>query len=142
MHKLIFSMNLAVSSELIYGILKLVYPDGTEIPYTATSGVAGWQQPNDQWAQGRGPIPAGEYEASNEPYWSEERGIEGLFYHITPDPVGFGDKTRGEFGIHFDANVPGSAGCVVLETEYGWKRFCDRLAAIEAKFIPLSVQYA
>jgi len=141
MHKLIFSMQLRATEDLIYGNLQLIYPDRA-IDYIATSGCANWQQPEDVWARGRGPIPAGEYQVSNEPYWLETRGVEGLFYHITPDPVGSGDRVRGELGLHFDANVPGSSGCIVLRNESGWKRLCSRLASIPQKFIPLSVEYA
>ncbi|MCC3409822.1 MAG: hypothetical protein JGK17_30625, partial [Microcoleus sp. PH2017_10_PVI_O_A] len=35
-----------------------------------------------------------------------------------------------EFGIHFDANVPGSAGCIVLQKRRGWDRFCERMQSI------------
>lgn len=141
MHKLIFSMQLRATEDLIYGNLQLIYPGARAIDYIATSGCTNWQQPEDVWARGRGPIPAGEYQVSNEPYWLETRGVEGLFYHITPDPVGSGDRVRGELGLHFDANVPGSSGCIVLRNESGWKRLCDRLASIPQKFIPLSVEY-
>ncbi|MGB7708701.1 MAG: hypothetical protein WBL95_04000 [Microcoleus sp.] len=142
MHKLIFSMQLRATEDLIYGNLQLIYPGARAIDYIATSGCTNWQQSEDVWARGRGPIPAGEYQVSNEPYWLETRGVEGLFYHITPDPVGSGDRVRGELGLHFDANVPGSSGCIVLRNESGWKRLCDRLASIPQKFIPLSVEYA
>jgi len=57
--------------------------------------------------------------------------VEGNFFHITPDlvvsPTGL---TRSELGIHFDANFPGSAGCIVLSRRFGWERFGDRMRAI------------
>jgi hypothetical protein len=89
MHKLIFTMNLAQSSELIYGSLQLVYPDGKAIDYVATSGCANWQRPGDEWVRGKGPIPAGEYQIPTDGYWLDTRGVEGLFFHITPDPGSF-----------------------------------------------------
>lgn len=144
MHKLLFTMDLAISDELIYGNIKLSYPDSVAIDYAATSGCRQWQQPEDQSARARGPIPSGEYQIPTTPYWLETRGVEGWFFHVTPDPVVVNGITRGEFGIHFDANTPGSAGCIVLKNFPGWQRFCDRMEAIAKsgiKSIPLSVSY-
>jgi hypothetical protein len=144
-HLLVFTMPLGVSSDLIYGSLRLVYPNKENVDYLATSGCPQWQQLSDQWARGRGPIPAGDYEIPTKPYWLDTRGIEGYFFHITPDPVSDNKgNTRSELGIHFDANVPGSAGCIVLKNKSGWQRFCDRMEAIAKsgiKSIPLSVKY-
>ncbi|MEG4964871.1 hypothetical protein QUA73_32420 [Microcoleus sp. K4-C2] len=54
MHKLIFTMDLAQSPELIYGNLQLIYPSGEAIDYIATSGCADWQRPGDEWVRGKG----------------------------------------------------------------------------------------
>ncbi|MCC3410580.1 MULTISPECIES: L,D-transpeptidase [unclassified Microcoleus] len=144
-HSLAFTMSLAASNDLIYGSLKLTYPDKGYIEYSATSGCTQWQQPGDEWARGKGPIPSGfEYQIPTVPYWLPTRGIEGFFFHITPDPVSESGHVRSELGIHFDANVPGSAGCIVLKNFPGWQRFCDRMGAIAKsgiKSIPLSVNY-
>lgn len=144
-HALSFSMELRPSTQLLYGNLTLTYPDGKPIDYVATSGCAQWQQPGDEWARGKGPIPAGfKYKIPTTPYWLPTRGIEGFFFHITPDPVSKSGNTRSELGIHFDANAPGSAGCIVLKNFSGWDRFCDRMEAIAKsgiKSIPLSVSY-
>ncbi|MCC3439360.1 MAG: L,D-transpeptidase [Microcoleus sp. PH2017_29_MFU_D_A] len=144
-HSLAFTMSLAASNDLIYGSLKLTYPDKGYIEYSATSGCTQWQQPGDEWARGKGPIPSGfEYQIPTVPYWLPTRGIEGFFFHITPDPVSESGHVRSELGIHFDANVPGSAGCIVLKNFPGWQRFCDRMEAIAKsgiKSIPLSVNY-
>lgn len=146
MHKLFFTMKLHPSTSLLWGSLKLIYPDGTSIDYLATSGCTQWQQPGDEWVRGKGPIPAGfDYAIPTTPYHLDTRGIEGDFFHITPDPVNFDGRTRSELGIHFDANVPGSAGCIVLRNQSGWKGFCDRFHAIAksgVKSIPLSVNYS
>ena len=144
MHKLLFEMQLKPSSNLLYGNLRLVYPNGNAINYMATSGCAGWQQPGDEWVRGKGPIPAGEYSIPTEPYWLETRGVEGDFFHITPDPVVSVHGIRAELGIHFDANVPGTAGCIGLVREFGWRRLCDRLASNAdsgVKSLPLTVKY-
>ncbi|WP_333460414.1 hypothetical protein [Microcoleus sp. F10-B2] len=137
-------MNLAASNDLIYGSLNLHYPTGEEIEYLATSGCTGWQQPGDEWAIARGPLPRGNYEIPTTPYWLDTRGVEGWFFHITPDPVVGAGGSRSELGVHFDANVPGSAGCLVLRNRSGWERFCDRLAKISKSgigHIPLTVAY-
>jgi len=142
--QLFFTMQLKVATELLYGNLQLAYPEGTKIDYLATSGCRQWQQPEDQSAVARGPIPAGHYQIPTTPYWVETRGVEGWFFHITPDPVIVNGVTRGEFGIHFDANVPGSAGCIVLRNFSGWRRFCERMEAIAKcgiKSILLEVRY-
>ncbi|WP_293341048.1 hypothetical protein [Microcoleus sp. CAWBG58] len=148
MHRLIYTMQLKASDELLGGNLQLIYPNGEQIDYLATSGCMGWQQPGDEWVRARGPIPAGfSYQIPTEPYWLDTKGIEGLFFHITPDPVSSpdGGVVRGEFGIHFDANAPGSAGCIVLLRKIGWERFCERMGAIArsgVKSIPLTVSYS
>jgi len=145
MYKLIFTMPLGVSQKLIVGSLKLYYPNGQIIDYVATSGLPDWQRPEDQWVRARGPLPAGEnYEIPTEPYWLDTRGVEGLFFHITPDPVGSGDRIRSELGIHWDANLPGTSGCIGLINWEGWDAFCRRMSQIAAlgiKSIPLKVRY-
>jgi hypothetical protein len=143
-YSLAFTMPLAVSDDLIYGSLKLIYPDKKEIDYIATSGCTQWQQPGDEWVRGKGPIPAGKYQIPAIPYHLDTKGIEGDFFHITPDPVVSSFGIRAELGVHYDANMPGSAGCIVLRNREGWERFCDRMKAIAKsgiKSIPLSVSY-
>lgn len=138
-------MKLQSSQSLLWGNLKLVYPDAKEIDYIATSGCTQWQQPGDEWVRGKGPIPAGfNYTIPTKPYHLDTKGIEGDFFHITPDPVNSDGRTRSELGIHFDANVPGSAGCVVLRNLEGWERFLERMDVIAEsgiQSIPLSVNY-
>jgi hypothetical protein len=146
MHELIFTMSLRISPQLIVGNLKLKYPDGKEIDYQATSGLPDWQRPEDEWSMGKGPIPAGEkYQIPTKPYWLPTRGIEGYFFHITPDPVvGPDGQIRSELGVHFDANQPGTSGCVGLITEIGWSGLCRRMKAIASLGIlnlPLKVRY-
>ena len=143
-HQLLFTMPLGYSQNLITGTLKLIYPDGQEINYLATSGLPDYQRQGDEWIRGKGPIPKGDYEIPTEPYWLNTRGVEGLFFHITPDPVGSGDRLRSELGVHFDANVPGTSGCIGLINWEGWNGFCRRMATIASlrvKSLPLKVKY-
>jgi len=143
-HQLFFTMPLGKSQSLIMGSLKLIYPDGQVVDYLATSGLPDWQRPEDQWSRGKGPIPKGDYQIPTQPYWLDTRGVDGLFFHITPDPVGSGDRIRSELGVHYDANVPGTSGCIGLINWEGWQGFCRRMrniAALEVKFLSLKVQY-
>lgn len=143
-HQLIFTIPLGNSEQLITGSLKLVYPSGEIITYLATSGLPDWQRPEDQWVRAKGPIPAGQYEIATEPYWLDTRGVEGFFFHITPDPVVSGDRTRSELGIHYDANVPGTSGGIGLINWEGWQGFCRhmaKIASLEVKSIQLKVEY-
>lgn len=94
-----FTMSLGHWQNLILGSLKLIYPDNQVIDYLATSGLPDWQRPTDRWARGKGPIPAGKYQIPSQPYWLDTRGVEGLFFHITPDPVGSGDRIRSDLSI-------------------------------------------
>jgi hypothetical protein len=137
-------MSLGKSKQLIMGSLKLIYPHGEIIDYLATSGIPNWQRLEDQWSRAKGPIPQGEYEIPTNPYWVETRGVEGLFFHITPDPVGSGDRVRSELGIHYDANVPGTSGCIGLINWEGWNGFCRRMATIASlgvESLSLEVKY-
>jgi hypothetical protein len=144
-HQLIFTLPLATSKNLILGSLTLHYPDGQIIDYLATSGLPDYQRPGDEWIRGKGPIPGGDaYQIPTEPYWLNTRGVEGFFFHITPDPVGFGDRIRSELGIHWDANVPGTSGCVGLINWEGWEGFCRRMANIASlgiEKVRLKVKY-
>jgi len=145
-YQLLFTMPLGISANLILGNLRLIYPDGQIIDYLATSGLPDWQRPEDQWSLAKGPLPAGEYKFPTEPYWLDTRGVEGLFFHLTSDPVIKSDRTRtrSELGVHWDANVPGTSGCIGLINKAGWQGFCRRMAQISAlgvKIFPLKVEY-
>lgn len=73
------------------------------------------------------------------------RGVEGNFYRLLPHQVRT-DRggVRSDFGIHKDANTPGSMGCIVMSS--------DRFREFEAKMqglkiagidrLPLFVQYS
>lgn len=106
----IFTLDQSKQSNLIYGTL-VFYQSGKEIlKVVATSGARGYQYAGAHTIRGKGCIPpAKDWKISTSGYYLATKGVEGMFYHITPDPR-FG---RGELGLHKDANVPGSAGCIV-----------------------------
>jgi hypothetical protein len=65
-----------------------------------------------------------------------------MFYHITRDPdPGTG---RSEFGLHRDANLPDSAGCIVVADSIVFTKKVQPLLAELSRqqdFIPLVVNY-
>ena len=107
----IFSLKQARSSQLIDGSLTF-FDDGKEIlKVVATSGATGYQYAGGHTVRGKGCLPpANDWKITTSGYYLATKGVEGMFYHITPDPR----MGRGELGLHRDANVPGSAGCVVV----------------------------
>lgn len=145
-----FRMNLEQSSDLITGKLSIMDEDKEVRSFLATSGLASWQRKSCQSERGKGPIPAcktvniSNYTVRTTPF--DERGVsgvEGNFYYIEPDPVDVPPR-RGEFGIHFDANIPGSAGCVVLRKRDEWEDFQDFMARYKRQglsTISLIVEY-
>jgi hypothetical protein len=75
----------------------------------------------------------------------EQPGIAGNFYAITPSEVTVGGVTRGLFGIHRDANVPGTNGCVGVVTPTGWAALQEwmlKLNKLGIKEVPLQVDYS
>ncbi|MDJ0598721.1 MAG: hypothetical protein QNJ37_07775 [Crocosphaera sp.] len=84
------------------------------------------------------------YTVQTTPIYLPQRGIEGNFFKIDPHLVNIWGKTRGDFGIHFDANAPGSAGCVVIRNRKAWDAFQEmmghyRNAGLDS--VPLIVEY-
>ena len=65
----------------------------------------------------------------------DTKGVEGSFYQILPFEVPTDGAIRGDFGIHFDANVPGSLGCIVLTTQRGWDAFRRDVQLIAAQAV-------
>lgn len=150
--KLVFYMDLNSSRFLLEGRLLLLDGQGLVDTFLATSGCAGHQRQDSQSAKGRGPIPSclaiglGQYQVATNPVnLPQIPGVAGAFYPISPAAVMIDGISRGDFGIHFDANVPGSAGCVVLRTPKGWEAFQQHMRRLQSqaiKQLPLIVSYA
>ena len=151
-YMLAFFMDLRPSNTLLEGRMILTKNSELIDIYRATSGSIGNQDRDDTDSKGRGAIPA-TMEVGLKNYWVEakginmpnKKGIEGMFYPIKPFTVIVNGVQRGDFGIHADANVPGSAGCIVLPPDgNGWKVFQERMRDISKegiKQIPLQVVY-
>ena len=151
---LLYHQHLMPSANLIEGRLLLLDSESTSIAntYIATSGLPNNQQFDCLSGPGKGPIPANNvigvdcYKVFTTPiYMPSVKGVEGNFYKINPHMVTVNNVQRGDFGIHFDANVPGSSGCVVLRTSVGWQAFekdMKNLYSDGVKEIPLLVSYS
>lgn len=151
---LLYYQHLYQTSNLIEGRLLLVDVESIKLKntYIATSGTASNQTFEALSSRGRGSIPPinlvglDNYTVETSPiYMPTIKGVAGNFYKIDPHEVLIEGKTRGDFGVHFDANVPGSAGCVVLRTKVGWEALQEdfkNLASQGIKKIPLMVSYS
>src|SRR5690348_865432 len=125
MYFLTFSMQFDRDNGLDQGRLCLRHLEkGTLQVWVATTSTAG-KQFAESFHETGGVIPP-EYRCGI-PCWQvnsvpipmpETKGVEGNFYKIDPHEVTT-DKggIRGDFGIHLDANVPGSMGCIVMSGE-------------------------
>ena len=156
-----FQMDLSDAPDpnnFILGELAIMQGDIANIikTYPVSSGIRPHQHKKAESLKSRGPIPSCDsvgidsYFVRTEPLdRSDNIGIQGNFYWIdTPQQVTIDRVTRSEFGIHFDANVEGSAGCIVfpkgLEGERNWKTFQEFIAEYNSQgfdHIALIVEY-
>lgn len=152
MLSLLFHMRLEPTHNLIEGRLILLRDGQYVDTFLATSGCRESQGKNDQDNSGIGPLPSSlelggvTYTVDTSPLSMPKiRGVEGNFYKINPHLVKIWGRQRGDFGIHRDANVPGSAGCIVLTSPNGWAAFQQQMSAIAKsgqKQLPLVVTYS
>ncbi len=153
MHFLTFSLNFDRDPGLEEGRLCLRHIEkGTLQVWVATSATAE-KQSAESFHQKGGMIPP-EYRVPGLKFWTvdtkpismkEKKGVEGNFYEIAPFEVKT-DKggVRGDFGIHKDANVPGSMGCIVLTPDrfQEFEKQVAQLAKEGKDSIPLFVTYS
>lgn len=137
-------------SKLVYGKLTLQLPtsgEGGGIVFEVTSGARGWQYKGAWTQKGKGCLPPrDDYTISTQRLWLPNvKGVEGSFYAISPFMVNAGNGVmRGDFGVHFDANVPGSAGCIVLPRQNHWDIWRSQVENLRKdgyQSIPLKVEY-
>ena len=119
-------------------ILALVHPDeGQLFEWKATSSHVNGQQRGDQ--HGRGGLLPSVHHCLNLAKWeldtkaldlSHNAGVRGNFYRLLPYQV----KTksggvRSDLGVHYDANAPGSLGCIVMNWK-NWSEFDIIISAL------------
>lgn len=153
---LIFSMQFDRDKGLDFGRLTLNSVSNskgrTHEVWVATTSTSSKQGPEDFHQKG-GLIPP-QYRVPSLEAWSVElnpipmpsvKGVEGNFYKINPHIVTT-DKggVRGDFGIHLDANSPGSLGCIVMDKNRfnDFEKEMKRLRGLGFSSIPLFVQYS
>ncbi|MBS2037290.1 hypothetical protein JST97_20045 [bacterium] len=155
-----FRMNLSEfrTQEFLLGTLSVLDDNAVDTDhFLVSSGLPNFQFQGAEALRKRGPIPrcrfagVANYEVWTDPTFQPETiGVEGTFYNIDPLSVvvndGFsGDSiSRSEFGIHFDHNVPGSAGCIVFQrmAEYrDYERLMANLRNSGIQRVNLDVDY-
>ena len=141
----VFKMSPHLTSELITGHLTFYDDSGTQLSsVVATSGMPNFQSPQHYRIRGKGLIPPYKgLRIVTAGYPLTTLGVEGMFYPIVPDPIpGYG---RSEIGLHRDANVPGSAGCIVVVNSDSFKRLVvpllSKAASLRIREIDLTVDY-
>ncbi|MGD1911466.1 MAG: hypothetical protein ACFB2X_11565 [Rivularia sp. (in: cyanobacteria)] len=153
MYFLNFSLHFDRDRGLDQGRLCLRHLEkGTVEIWTATSSTSG-KQDRESFHKQYGLIPP-EYRVPGLKSWqvhtqpinlSHKLGVQGNFYKIDPHEVKT-DKggVRGDFGIHKDANVPGSLGCIVLTAERfnDFEKEMSQLSTIGVDSLPLFVTYS
>lgn len=128
---LLFTMNLTSESEtsLVKGQLAVMDDVQSTMSFEATSGFPTYQYINAQNLIGRGPIPAckkigiNAYTVRTSPFDLVNIASEDNVYFIEPTPVDVDGVMRGEFGIQFDGDIPGSSGCIGLLKSEDWQNF-------------------
>lgn len=152
MYFLNFSMACDRDKGLDYGILTLNHlQNGYIQKWLVTSSTVSKQKREHQHVWG-GLIPQNS-ETVQKKYWvslapidlRHNKGVRGNFYKINPFTVATtkGAK-RSDLGIHLDANVPGSLGCIVMNS-YNFTEFEQYMRNLRSQGLadlPLFVQYS
>lgn len=152
MHFLNFSMGFDSKQGLDYGILSLNHLSiGFIQKWLVTTSTVNKQKREHQHVWG-GLIPQNSetkqkhYSVGLSPVdLKQNKGVRGNFYPIHPFQVEtIKGAKRSDFGIHLDANVPGSLGCLVMN-QYNFSEFEEYMKNLKSKGVinlPLFVQYS
>lgn len=152
MYKLVYEFSPDSSNSLLVGILNLVKEDKVINQIQAASSYPG-NQYSGSWRQKGGLIPPGDWQVASKPIemdWikginADRVNLPSNFYQIFPEVQKQSNGViRGDFGIHYDGNAPGSLGCICPRTAIGWKRTIDFMAeaAKVQRLIDLKVLYS
>lgn len=149
---LVYSAHWDRDRGLDYGRLSLNHLDrGNQFVWIATSSISSRQSYNKQFEK-YGCIPANnntvdkKYHILTTPEDSRHvKGVEGSFYRVYPNQIRTVRNTiRTAIGIHKDANLPGSLGCIVMcATRFAsFEKQMSLLKSRGVSKIPLQVQYS
>ena len=124
----------------------------SDLIWKVSSGLPGHQTPDDISSVGRGELPP-PYKTTNKIFYvstrfatSDEIGIAGRYFFIEPEEVTLSDSgvTRSMLRVHFDANVPGTAGCIGVINKEAFEYFTgimDYFKSVGIDKIPLFILY-
>jgi lysozyme family protein len=138
------------SSQLLTGTLEFILNGEVYNTVTAISSLPGRQYPGS-WNRKGGLIPPSSmaksgYTVKVDPiYMPNVSGVSGNFYPIAPFSLQTDGALRGDWGVHFDAGVPGSLGCICATTDKGWaavQREFKKMASLGIRSIELIVEYS
>jgi hypothetical protein len=148
-----FTMPTGQSNSLLTGKMEFLLNGAVYNTIIATSSIPG-RQYSGAWNRKGGLIPPTSmvraktgrgWRVKTAPiYMPNVAGVSGNFYPIEPFGLDTDGANRGDFGIHFDANVPGSMGCVVAITDKGWiatQREFKLISGLGIRAIDLIVEY-
>lgn len=152
LHHLVFSSHWDRDAGLDWGRLTLNHLEkGNLAIWTATSSGASRQTYEKQFLR-NGCLPANnntitkKYHILTTPEDSRHvKGVEGSFYRIYPNHIKTTQNTtRSYCGIHKDANLPGSFGCIVMTPDRfkNFESWMQRLKKIGVTQLPLQTQYS
>lgn len=122
---------------------KLILDDGiNKTSFMASSGLSGYQDLRHSGIRRKGRLPS--HEQAKLAHYTLNlnaidlptvKGVNGLFYPILPFEVNASLGKRSDLGIHFDANVEGSSGCIVIKQVDHWEIFKKAMKFIASKGI-------
>jgi hypothetical protein len=125
-----FRMKPENSDELLVGTLAFFKNGKVYNEIAATSSLPG-NQVEGSWNRRGGLLPPTsmirdklnrDWRVKTSPiYMPTTLGVSGNFYQIEPFELTTDGKVRADWGVHKDANRPGSMGCVVAVTDNGWE---------------------
>lgn len=152
-----FDFKMILPSKSVHNLVlgELRYTENNVLidSWSCTSGCPGYQYSGSTKLKGKGPIPSCQYAqipsyrvSTDRLYMPNVKGVQGSFYPILPSLVSLRGESyqRGDFGVHFDSNVPGSAGCIVFRKQLDWDDFRILMAGIRKSStleVPLFVSY-
>lgn len=138
-------------NKLILGRLYWQEKDKRQIEYVCTSGLPQYQYWESWKMAAHGPMPpcsdlnVENYQVQIIPIDMRTIvGVSGLFYKVLPHIMRTDEYRRSDFGIHWDANIPGTSGCIGFKDARDWGSFKMRMMQLQEKgykVVPLRVEY-
>jgi hypothetical protein len=148
-----FTMALSRSDDLLEGKLEFRKNGKTYNDIRVTSSLPGRQYSGAWERKGGLIVPSNICKAitgkglsvkTTSIYMPDVKGVSGNFYPIEPFLIQTDGDERGDWGIHMDANMPGSLGCIVAQSQAGMDAINREFKVLEklgVRAIDLIVEY-